>query len=427
MDKRSLEIEGTTPLLKNRSFRRLWAAQFCAVTVIYGLSLAGAVLVEERTQSSAQSGLVILSAILPAFLASLVAGTVVDQWGRVRGLMVSHLARALVALAFWGGTELLPSGLALTTVYTVNVAGAIFTQFAMPAELALLPDLVDPAHLTSANALIQLGTLIAEGLGIVFLSPLVIKLAGAPAMGLVGAGLCLSALALVAALPKDQPSTGPAKERGVVWAELGADLQAGWHTIARDRLLTLVTVQATLAATLLLVLLSLVPGLVSRHLGLRVEDAPFLMLPGGLGFVLGAILMNRWEGRLSRPAWIAVGLISLGSSISLLGALSGEGVQSFLRSTVPFALWLILLPILGVGLALALIIIPARIVLQERPPAPLRGRVIAAQLALGNAAAVIPLLLGGSLADRLGIRPVMGLLSLLAMGAGVAGLHRVRS
>jgi len=40
--------------------------------------------------------------------------------------------------------------------------------------------------------------------------------------------------------------------------------------------------------------------------------------------------------------------------------------------------------------------------------------------------AVIPLLLGGSLADNVGIRPVMGLLSVLALGAGGAGLYYAR-
>jgi MFS family permease len=409
-------IAKTTSLFGNRFFRLLWTAQFITIAVVYSLGLAGAVLVEEQTQSSTQTGLVILSSILPAFLASLIAGVVVDRWGRAQVLIVSYLARALIALAFWAGTRLLPIGPALVLVYTVNVAGAVFAQFALSAELALLPDLVDRSRLTAANALIQLGMLAAEGLGIVLLSPLVIKLAGAPAIGLAGAGLCLAALALVVALPKDQRAAGQEEGERSIWASLGADMQAGWRTIATDRLLTMVALQATFAATLLLVLLSLVPGLASRHLGLGVEDAPFLMLPGGLGFLLGAFLMSRWESRLSRPAWIAAGLTGLGISIGLVGVLSsGAG-----------SLWLILFLISGVGLTLALIIIPARTILQERPPTHMRGRVISAQLALANAAAVLPLLLGGALADHLGIRPVMGLLSLLAVGAGAVGLHHIQ-
>lgn len=412
---RSLDRTDAATLLKNRPFCRLWAAQFSTVTVTYGLGLAGAVLVEGQTQSSAQTGLVILSAILPAFLASLVSGAVVDRWGRVQVLIVSHLSRVLAGLVFWGGTQLLPPGPARATIYAINVAHAIFGQFAMPAELALLPDLVGQARLVSANALLGLGMLVGEGLGIVVLSPLVIKVAGAPVMGLVGAGLCLLALFLVVSLPRDPASLGGvAKDRSVL-AGLGEDLQAGWRVIAQDRLLRLVAIQATLAATLLLVLLSLVPGLASRHLGVGVEDAPLLILPGGIGFAFGAFLVGRWHRRLSRLAWIAFGLTGLGASIVLLALLSAPRA----------ALWLVLGLIFVLGATLALVIVPSRTVLQERPPAQMRGRVIASQLALANAAAVLPILMGGALADWLGIRPVMGILGLVALGAGAVGLRHV--
>jgi DHA3 family macrolide efflux protein-like MFS transporter len=416
-DARTLELPKMAALLKNGPFLRLWAAQFSAVTVVYSLSLAGAVLVEERTHSSTQTGLVILSAILPAFLASLISGAVVDRWGRKRVLLASHMARTLVAMAFWAGTGLLSPSLALVTVYAVNVAGAAFSQFATPAELALLPDLVDRTRLLSANALFQLSMLTAEGLGIVILSPLLIKRFGVPVVGLVGMGLFFVAVILVANLPRDPVPAGKLTKESLLWSNVRSDLNAGWSTISRDRLLRLVAIQATLAATLLLVLLSLMPGLMSRHLGLGVEDAPLLILPGGLGFVLGALLLNRWEHRFSRPVWIAVGLGGLGISITLLSALGGS----------PRHLWIILPLIVGMGIALAMVIVSARVVLQEHPPAAMRGRVIAAQLAMANAAAVIPLLLGGSLADHLGVRPVMALLGLLAVGAGAIGLYQART
>ena len=416
MEARSLRLAGARGLLRNRHFGRLLAAQFSAVTVIYGLSLAGAVLVEEQTRSSAQTGLVILSAILPAFLGSLISGAVVDRWGRRRVLLASHLGRALVALAFWLGVQALPLGPALAVIYAANITSALLSQFATPAELALLPDLVEAQRLVPANAVFQLSWLVAEGLGIIMLSPLLIKAFGVPSVGLVGAALCLLAAALVAALPS---GLGKAKVRdpgGSTWAGLATDLKAGWLTISRDRLLRLVAIQATVAATLLLVLLSLLPGLLSRHLGLAVEDAPLLILPGGLGFALGAVLLSRQAARLSRPLWIALGLLGVGLSTLLLSLVAGEAAR----------LWLILPIILGLGLALALTIISARVVLQERPPPDKRARVIAAQLALANAAAVIPLLLGGSLADSLGIRPVMAILGLLALVAGLAGWRYAR-
>ena len=150
-----------------------------------------------------------------------------------------------------------------------------------------------------------------------------------------------------------------------------------------------------------------------------------LLLPGGVGLVLGSILMNRWEGRLNRVGWIAVGLTGLGFGLALLGLLSGARVQATGPGDLAPVVSLVLPLILALGFMLVLVIVPARTVLQERPPPEIRGRAIAAQLALANAAAVIPLLLGGALADQLGLQPVMGILGALAVGAGAVGLHQM--
>jgi MFS family permease len=416
MNLASLRAAGNVALLRNRNFLSLWVAQAAAIAAIYGMGLAGTVLVEERTHSSTQTSLVIISAVLPAFLGSLIAGPVVDRWGRKRVLLASLVARGSAALAFWGGAAALPPALAIAVVNLATAAGTGFTQFATPSELAMLPDLVEHKSLVPANALLQLGTLAAEGLGIVVLGPLLIKLAGPGAVGLLSAMLCLLAIFLVAGLPPDPALPDRRRGPGSLWKGLRQDFEAGWLAISRDRLLRYVAIQATLAATLLLVVLSLLPGLLSRHLGMSVENAPLLLFPGGLGFVLGAMVLNRWQAALSRLTWIAAGLGGLGVSLGFLAALSQEG-----------RLWLILPLVLGLGVALALTIITARVVLQEHPPAELRGRVIAAQLALANAAAIVPLLLGGSLADRLGIRPVMGLVGLLALCGGIAALFQARA
>jgi len=415
-------MEKPPSLFHNSAFLRLWIAQTCAMTVVYGLSMAGVVVIEEQTHSSTQTGVVIISSILPGFLASLVAGAVVDRFGRLRVLVISHLARALVALLFWGGTQLESSTLILVTVYVVNATGIALSQFATASEMAMLPDLVGRERLLSANSLLGFSLLVAEGLGIVAVAPLVIKLGGAPAMGAVSTVLYLVALIVVITLrqsPAAAGAAGPGATRWAGWAAFRADIRDGWRTIARDRLLGLVIAQVTLAGVLLLVLLSLVPGLLARHLGMGIEDAPFLILPGGIGFVVGLFLLGRLERRLSRTRWIAGGLIGVGTSIVLLAISSSRGEASSLGLMVAL--------IVGIGLGLAAVVVPSRTVIQERPPAEMRGRVVAAQLALGNAAAIVPLLLGGALADRMGIQPVIGLLGLAALSAGALGLHYARS
>ncbi|MDD3829258.1 MAG: MFS transporter, partial [Anaerolineae bacterium] len=345
--------------LAGRFFRRLWASQFATVTMVYGLSLAGVAFLEEQTGSSAGTGLVILSSILPAFLGSLVAGAVVDRFGRRPTLLVAHFARALLAVGFWAVTRFLPASAALAGIVAVNLFTAAFGQFAFPAELSLVPDLVSAEIVPRANAILQFGMLLGEGLGVIFLTPLLIRLFGVPAVGLSGAVLCLAALLLVLGLPADgrlrPPPAPPMRGGGLdksrspgasgldksrspgAREESGRprlrweDLKEGWKTIAADPLLRLVVLQATVGATLLLVLLSLLPGLATRHLGIAVADAPFLILPGGLAFVATAILVSRRQAWLSPPAWIAAGLLVLGAGTVLLGFSAAGDTDPALR------------------------------------------------------------------------------------------------
>ncbi len=417
MDSIPTGSSGAKPLLGNRPFRRLWVAQFASIAAVYAVTLAGLTLVEEVTHSTTLNAVTLLSAILPAFLGSLVSGAVVDRLGRVRVLIASQVAWALAALVFWAATGLLPPTWAILAVFVTNTTMALVTQFAMSAEYALLPNYVGQALLLRANTLFQVSLVTGEGLGVFLLAPLLIKVSGIPAVGLVAALLCLLALALVVRLPRDEARTSQPSGERQDWAVLAADLRAGWRAIARDRVLGLVTIQATVAAALLLIFIALLPGLASRQLGVGAENVPFLLLPGGLGFVLGLVAVNRWESRLSRLAWIGWGLAGLGLGIGLLATASGT----------PPLLGLMLASFLVMGFAFAFALIPARTVLQERPPAEVRGRVISAQLALGNAAAVLPLLLGGSLADQIGIQPVLALMALVALATGAGGLWFART
>ena len=416
MDSITTSASKARPLLGNRPFRRLWAAQFISIAAVYAVTLAGITLVEELAHSTALNAVTLVSAILPAFMGSLVSGTVVDRLGRVRVLLVSIVAWTLAALAFWAASGALPPTWAVLTVFATNTTLALVTQFAMSAEYALLPDYVARAHLLQANTMFQISLVAGEGLGAILLGPFLIKATGIPSVGLAAVVLCLLALALAYNLPRDETRTRQPSSEGRHWAALTSDLRAGWQAIIQDRVLGLVAIQATVAASLLLILIALLPGLASRSLGIGAENMPFLLLPGGLGFILGLIVANRWEGRLSRLAWICWGLAALGLGIGLLAVASGS----------PPLQGLMLASFIVIGLGLALAIIPARTVLQERPPAEVRGRVISAQLALANAAAVLPLLLGGSLADQIGIQPVLILMALVAGAAGLAGSRMAR-
>ncbi len=400
----------TSSVFKNSAFRRLCGALFMAMTASYALYFASITLVEEITHSSAQMGLMIFCSTLPGFLFGLIAGVVVDRHERIGVLMTSNVLRALVALSFLVAVHFLPPLLLLPAIYLCNFSLAALTQFVAAAEGATVPRLVSAEQIVRANSLFSVSLLAAQGAGLVVLAPLLLKLGGAQAVGLAAVLLNLAATALSATLPRERTSACESRSLSGLWA----DFKAGWHFIVSDRLTSLVTAQLVLVSSVSLVLSTLAPGFVARDLGLRLEDAIYLVVPVGVGFGLGLVLVGRRKSLHRRERWVNIGLSILGLTLVPLAAMrQAEGT------------WLLLfLPVaVGLGLGFSLVMIPARAILQEHPPAAMRGRVVAAQLTLANAANTLPLLLAGGLADLIGIRRVLILVALTVLGAAVVSIR----
>lgn len=410
-------MKAVTPsVLKNRNFRRLYLAQFASLTATYAIYFASMALVEEITRSSAQMGLMIFSSTLPGLLFGLLAGVVVDRQERVKIMMAANLLRVLVALAFSAAIHFFPRIYLLLTIYLTNFCISALAQFLISAEGATVPRLVGEKKLMAANSLFNISSLVSQGAGLVVLAPLLLKISGAEAVGLVGAILYLAALVIIAPLPRENMTRKPRQGRRL--AEIWTELKEGWRFIFGDRLVAWATFQLTLASMLTLMLTTLAPGFVARVLGLEVADAVYMAVPVGMGFGLGIALMGRRGKLLSKERWISLGFIALGLGLAVLPLPRGAGAPSFL---------LLAMGIFTIGLGLALVTIPAKTILQERPPVGMRGRVISTQLVLGNAASTLPMPLGGGLADLIGIRKVMLILACITLGAAAAGIRQARS
>jgi len=412
-----MPLKAVTPsVLKNRNFRRLYLAQFASLTATYAIYFASMALVEEITRSSAQMGLMIFSSTLPGLLFGLLAGVVVDRQERVKIMMAANLLRVLVALAFSAAIHFFPRIYLLLTIYLTNFCISALAQFLISAEGATVPRLVGEEKLMAANSLFNISSLVSQGAGLVVLAPLLLKISGAEAVGLVGAILYLAALVIIAPLPRENMTRKPRQGRRL--AEIWTELKEGWRFIFSDRLVAWATFQLTLASMLTLMLTTLAPGFVARVLGLEVADAVYMAVPVGMGFGLGIALMGRRGKLLSKERWISIGFIALGLGLAVLPLPRGAGGPSFL---------LLAMVIFTIGLGLALVTIPAKTILQERPPVGMRGRVISTQLVLGNAASTLPMPLGGGLADLIGIRKVMLILACITLGAAAAGIRQARS
>ena len=408
--------ENTLSLAKNQPLRRLSAAQFVALAATYAIYFASMALVEEETHSSAQMGMMVFCSTLPGFLFGMLAGVVVDRHDRRHVLVVSNLLRMLVALGFAAAAHWLSSPLPLLiAVYASNFFLSAIAQFTTSAEGSLIPHTVPQERLLAANSIFQVATLGAQGAGMMLLAPPLLRLGGAPAAGVAAMPLFTLAAWMCTRLPARLEKGG--REQSLrTWASLRDDLRAGWRFVAGDTSVRQAIGCLVLVSALSLVLTTLIPGLATRTWGVPVEYVAYLAVPSGLGFGLGIWLVGQRGHVLKEKAWISVGLLAIGGGLALLPALHAlRGLY------VP----LFLLISAGVGAGFALVIVPARTVVQERSPDGMRGRVLSTQLFLSNLASTLPLPLTGGLADLLGFRQVFSLLALIVLGAGAVSARHV--
>jgi len=391
--------------------------QFAADTAQCAIIFAATALVEERTHSSAYTAWMMLSSALPGVLCGPLAGVVVDRTDRVKVLITSNAARLLAAAGF-----VCVQGIASVHTWLVAICAICFllsaaAQFISPAQGAITPQVTGRGStLLAANSLIYLLSLATQALGVMLLAPLLLRVSGARAVG--GMGLVLYGIAtwVSVRLHTRMPAVPESSRRTLT--QVWTDLRSGWRWILRDRVLLLAALQLTMVAGCGLSLVTLAPGMASRVFGARVSDLTFMVLPIGLGFGLALLLLGKRSQALSQQKWMCLGTLSFGLGLALLSAVSGW---------VWWALLLYVLATAAIGLGFALVSVTGRAMLQERPPAALRGRVLATQGALASVVGALPLPLVGALADRVGVRSVFLLMSLAVLLAGLSSWRSVRS
>lgn len=270
----AMSDENTLSLAKNVPLRRLSVAQFVALAATYAIYFASMGLVEEKTHSSAQMGLMIFSSTLPGFLFGMLAGVVVDRYDRRYVLVVSNLLRLLVAVGFAAGTRWLDSvPLLLASIYASNFLLSIIAQFTTSAEGSLIPHVVPQERLLAANSIFQTATLGAQGAGMVLLAPPLLRLGGAPAAGMADVPLFALAAWACARLPaRLRKRSGEQPPR--TWASLRDDLRAGWRFVAGDASVCQAIACLVLVSALSLVIVTLLPGLAARTWGCRSSTWP---------------------------------------------------------------------------------------------------------------------------------------------------------
>ncbi len=263
--------------------------------------------VYDTTGSTGQASLLLLARLAPPVLGGGIAALVVDRLPKQRLLVWIELARGLaVAAALYG----VVSG-GRTTVFAALAASGGLAAISNACVPSLLPSLLPPEQLASANA----------GLGI--------AKDGAMAAGALGSALILSSIGVAAALVVD---VGTFAVSLVLFGLIRAPLRRGREEQRRESSRTGVLRYVVSRRWLLVLVFSfaaatLATGLTNATLPRLLEDKLGLG-PGGYGFGIAALATGLALGqalvgfaRVGETAgrWIGAGLLVMAGLFGVLG------------------------------------------------------------------------------------------------------------
>jgi MFS family permease len=381
-------------------FRRFWIGFTLSVTGDALSRVALTWLVYDLTGSAAALGWLLVCFTGPIIVGGLLAGWLLDRFDRRQVMLIDNLARgaAMALIPLLGALGVL----ALWHLYAVAAVYGLLMMISLAGGPSLVPRLVPPELLATANALEMLSFTLGGVLG-PLAAGLLIPLVGAPNVLILDA-LSYAIFALL--LARVGVAAGPRQALGgAPNAQLGHAVQL----LVRQPVLlatTLMFLTFNIGGGLLAVAL---PLLVDQRLtgGPRLYGALLGVLAGGE--VLGALVAGQL--RLARP---------YGLSICVAQLLSGVALGLTL---LPGAAWVVALGLALYGALSAPLTIWAQTLRMRVIPDQLRGRTFALLRTLMQSGSPLGGALGALLLPLAGVNAALAVAALLVGAPGLLGLQ----
>jgi MFS family permease len=210
-----------------------------------------------------------------------------------------------------------------------------------------------------------------------------------------------------------------------------AQLREGLAYIRANPTIGWSLVYLAIASSLVGILGVIGPDFATESLGLSTKDFVVVVLPLGIGVVLGVLGLNSYGRYAPRRRLIEVGLIALGVLVTLLsiaGPISRflqriESEQPVLDLSTFVSLLAVVIGIAFLaGIAYAIVAIPAQTQLQEELPEDVRGRVFGILNMLVSVASFLPIIIVGPIADWIGTTRVIVGVGILILLCGAASI-----
>ncbi len=386
-------------ILQHKPFRTLWLAQFVSIFGDF-LALFGVIsLITFKLHGTAvQVTAVTIAYVLPLAIISPIAGVFVDHWNVKRVMIASDIIRAVLIILLVFVTDVGQICVIFAILSTVS-------SFFAPAQSVTTRTVVPMDSLLAANTMMMQAFYIVR-LFSPFAAGSLISALGEKACFYIDTGSFLFSAFMISSLVILRPKRQDSEK---TLSSLSQDFLEGNRFIFTHSGLTFVFVAMGVA---MFVLSSFSP-LISIYIRDSLHAGPFtfglISAMVGIGLMIGAQLVPRLT-RLSRVQVVLGGLLGLGLSAAMLGAIR---LTAF-AATSTFLM----------GFAISFVIIPAQTMSQQETPPPLMGRVSSTFMSLISLSQVLGLLLSGYLANIMGIRSLFltsgGGLILIAAAAYVA-------
>ncbi len=295
---------------------------------------------------------------------------------------VALLTAGLVVLFFTGAIE-------VWHVYVAMAGRAIGQAIHFPAMQASIPMIVPEKHLARAAGLNQslqgLVTVIGPPAGALLLGfvPMQVVLA----IDIVTAAVAITCLLFIS-IPR------PARTAQGTSASPMRDMVEGFRYVWQSQGMPVLIGLSTFIAFLFIPVFTLMPVLVTNHLGGDVLKLGWLNSAFGVGIIVGGILMGVWGGFKHRIVTCLMGIVVAAIATFAFGFTSESLFFVVLAASL----------LVGVGLAFGNA--PIMAILQSVVPRDMQGRLFALFGSLTSAMTPIGLAIAGPAADSIGIRPL---------------------
>lgn len=421
-------------VISNKGFLNLWINQILVQLSYNSLNFALIIWVFKLTDSNTAVSALLLAVYLPAVLLGLFTGVLVDLIDKKKIIMMINLSLAVCffSLIFLKGSY--PA--ILVIAFFVNALG----QFYAPAEASAIPIIVKKEQLITANSLFSATLYTSFLLGFGLSGPLLSHL-GINVVFALG-GVLLS-LAFILSLVFPSITTKPDEEgKKLVLAirkrrykdirDIGLLEILRTIRLIRGKLPVLTSIIILAGVQMVIGILAvLVPGFLEKSLQIKATDASYvLIIPLGLGIVIGGIILSRVGEKLIKRRLVARAIVFGGLLFFLVGIspLISPAISYFRHPRpVPFTYQPPLSKVLIIGsfllgMAMVSILVPTQTVLQESTSESSRGKVFSVLGVAMSGFSLIPVLLSGVLADIFGVTPIFIGLGGIIILVGLFGL-----